>query len=168
MAQTESLLGAVSWSIVETVSGRELGAGHKDVDLEGMRVEKHRTPEGQTFYRKWIELTDPFAFALAEFPRRSAAEITGFGFIAVRHDVETMSWEWFNVSSPNEATKLQETGTIRFEIAQVGTMYEVVRTEFISDVSLRLVKPNGDPALEPSWRTIIRAGTVIDWPAYEP
>ena len=164
MAQGDGALGSVHWAVVETVSGQELGSGTIAVGEEDVSVEPHQTAENVTFYKKRIRLTGPFSFAIDEHPGAKLAEVKGFGLTATHDDVNAYSWEWFNVASPTEAVKLQEGGRLRIDIEEVACGWEVTKTEFLTDVSLRLTRFFGDPSQEPYWRVVIRKGSCVAWP----
>lgn len=168
MAQSDEALGTVHWAVIETVTGREIGAGTLDVSSEDVTIEEHRTAENVTFYKKRVRLTGPFSFAIDEHPCRDGEEMKGFGFTATNDEVGAYSWEWFNVTSPTEAVKLQEEGRLKIDIAKVACGTEVIKTEFLTDVSLRLTRFFGDPTQEPFWRVLIRKGSCVAWPAVEP
>lgn len=165
MAQGDGALGSVSWSVVETEHGRELGAGTLELTEGSIEVNEHLTSENVIYYRKSIGLTGAFSFSIDEHPAKKVEELKGFGFKGERSDVQAFSWEWFNVTGPTEAVKLQEEGRLAIEIAQAPKGWEVVRTEFLTDVSLRVTRFDGDPIKEPSTRILIRKGSWIEWPA---
>ncbi len=83
----------------------------------------------------------------------------------IRNDKFTFSWEWFIVDSESHATKLQEIGELAITVSRVGPGWEVTRTEFLSDVSFRVIPfPKGDPK-NPTWRVKIFKGSIITWPS---
>ena len=164
MAQGDGALGNVSWSVVETEHGRELGSGMLDLTEESIAVDEHLTSENVIYYRKSVGLTGPFSFSIDEHPGRTLAEVKGFGLKGERSDVQAFSWEWFNVTGLTEAVKLQEEGRLAIEIAQAPKGWEIVSTKFLTDVSLRVTRFDGDPFKEPSTRILIRKGSWITWP----
>lgn len=113
MAQGDGACGTVVWAVVETVTGKEVGSGRLAVGAEDVTVAEHRTAENMIYYRKSVRLTGPFQFAIDEHPDRRAEDLKGFAMMGINDDVQAYSWEWFNVSGPNEATKLQEEGKDR-------------------------------------------------------
>ncbi len=165
MAQGDGALGNVGWAVVESETGREAASGSLDLAAESFEVNEHLTSENVIYFRKSICLTGPFSFSIDEHPGRTLADVKGFGLKAERDDVQSFSWEWFNVVSPTEAVKLQEEGKLAVEIAQAPKGWEVLRTEFLTDVSLRITRFDGDPVKEPSTRVTIRKGSWVEWPA---
>jgi len=167
MAQCGDASGVVDWAVIETVTGKVLGEGQLDLSTSEVLIDKHYTAEQVMYYRKRVCLFDSFSIAFDEHPGKSADDVKGFGFTASNEGQNTYSWEWFNVVSPTEAVKLQEEGTLAIEIAQVACGWEVVRTEFLTDASLRLTRFFGDPSQEPYWRVTIKKGSWISWPSVE-
>jgi hypothetical protein len=164
MSQSSDGLGMVDWSVIETVSGNVLGGGQLSVTCDDVTIDEHRNSDNVTYYRKRIQLFGPFSFAIDEHPTKAAGDLKGFGFKGEKEDHQTFSWEWFNIVSPTEAVKLQEDGRVGIEICQFDKGWEVARTEFLTDVSLRITRFDGDPSLEPFWKVIIRQGSWIAWP----
>lgn len=165
MAQGDGALGSVGWVIVQTDTNEQIGAGTVSVEEGDIVVEEHKTSEGVTYFRKTIRLMGPFKFSIDEHPGRTPSELTGFGLTADNDDLKTFSWEWFNVTGATEATKLQEQGKLRIEVGKTEGGWEVLCTEFLSDVSLRITRFEGDPSKEPFWRVWIRRGSWVAWPA---
>ncbi len=165
MAQGDGALGNVHWAVIETVTGKEVANGALVVGVEDVQVDEHRTAENLTYYRKCIRLSGPYRFAIDEHPDKRPEDLKGFGLTGINDEVQTYSWEWFNVTCPTEATKLQEEGKIAIAVSHSPVGYEVTRTEFLTDVSLRLTRFFGDPTQEPFWRIAIRKGSWIEWPA---
>ena len=164
MAQGSEALGRVDWAVVDTESGREIESGVLDLVEENIAVNDHLNSDNLVYYRKSIALTGPFSFSIDEHPGRTSGELKGFLFKGERSDAQAFSSEWFNVTGPNEATKLQEPGKLAIEIGQGAHGWEVVRTEFETDVSLRICRFDGDPYKEPSIRITIRKGSWVAWP----
>jgi hypothetical protein len=78
----------------------------------------------------------------------------------------TFSWEWFEVKTPTEAIKLQESGQLEIRFKECDSRWEVGYTKFLSDISFRISlctaeKPKPD---KPTWRLNIREGSYITWP----
>lgn len=167
MAQSGEASGIVDWAVIETVSGTELGAGQLSITGDSITIDKHYTAEQVLYYRKSIGLFDTFSFAFDEHPGKSPDDVKGFVFAASNEGQNTYSSEWFNIVSPTEAVKLQEEGRLAIEIAKVACGWEVVRTEFLTDASLRLTRFFGDPSQEPYWRVLIKKGSWISWPSIE-
>ena len=163
MEPSNEASGDLIYSVIETESGRELASGRSAIDA--VEIEEHLSAENLTFFRKRIRLDGPFQFAIDEHPDKSAEDLKGFALMGIHDEVQTYSWEWFNVTSTTEATKIQEEGRISIKVGETVCGWEVVRTEFLTDVSLRLTRFFGDPTLEPFWRVMIRKGSWVSWPA---
>ncbi|RYG17746.1 hypothetical protein EON82_23490 [bacterium] len=157
-------LGIVDWAVIESVSGNVVAQGRTQIGAGDVTVDEHRNSDNVTYYRKRIKLSGPFSFSIDEHPTRSSGDLKGFGFKGEKEDHNTFSWEWFNIVNPNEAVKLQEDGRVGIEICQFDKGWEVARTDFLSDVSLRITRFDGDPSLEPFWRVIIKQGSWVAWP----
>jgi hypothetical protein len=115
---------------------------------------------------KTIQLTNEFAIEMAEFPVANVTEKQGFGINGRTTDIQSFSWEWFNVQDSKNAAKLQESGQLGIELKQVGTNWEITRTDFNTDVSLRIMRMGTDPpGSPPRWRINISKGSTITWPS---
>lgn len=164
MSQSGDGLGVVDWSVIETVSGTEVGGGRLEIGVGDVSVDEHRNSDNLLYYRKRIKLFGPFSFAIDEHPTKSPGELKGFGFKGEKEDHQTFSWEWFNIVGDSQAENLQKDGRVAIEICQFDRGWEVARTEFLTDVSLRITRFDGDPSLEPFWRVLIKQGSWIAWP----
>jgi hypothetical protein len=76
----------------------------------------------------------------------------------------TFSWEWFVIDNEKHATKLQESGELRIRATKVGQGREIVYTEFLSDVSFRILSVD-DPVMSPKWRVKVVKGSLVRWPS---
>ena len=61
-------------------------------------------------------------------------------------------------------TKLQESGKLRIQSKQVGQGWDLVYTEFLSNVSFRVGR-HGDNPMKPKWRVLVLKGSAIHWPS---
>lgn len=95
-------------------------------------------------------------------PSSPEEDYGGFGLTGNRDDLETFSWEWFNVQRPGHATKLQESGELSFDKRKTPNGTEINHMLFLTDVSIRVSRRN-DPC-KTEWRIKIFKGSVIDWP----
>lgn len=145
---------SLKWEITDS-KGKVIGQGERnfeasDFKLKGSRRDAH--------VDKTLELSDNFVLRIAEFFERDKS---GFGLVASRTDQQTFSWEWFEVDSPTHATKLQEAG----ELSISTERGELTRTEFLTDVSLRVIRfPGGADPRNPDWRVRIAKGSYVNWP----
>ena len=71
MSQRGDGCGVVDWSVIETVSGNELGGGQIEVCPTDVEVDEHRNSDNVTYYRKRIRLFGPFSFSIDEHPTGS-------------------------------------------------------------------------------------------------
>jgi hypothetical protein len=128
--------------------------------------------------RKFCPLNDLFSFGIAhalsphtDLP--SDTELTGFALLSGHAREDVASWGWFDIDGPGHAIKRQETGELAIEVAEIGGSWDIIRTELLSDISIRLipfglagVKLEGMSInLKPSWRLNIAKGSVIHWPS---
>jgi hypothetical protein len=108
-------------------------------------------------------LEAPFSFALSVTPKWDPSR--GFGLVALKSDDEELfSWDWFHVDRRGHAVKLQESGERSFSTGRTDSGIDIIRTEFLTDVSLRLAKLKELPC-NLRWRIRILAGSVIYWPS---
>lgn len=121
---------------------------------------------GRPHTSKRVRLGADFWLVLPEHP--GPGRPSGTALQATREGHQTFGWEWFDLDeSGATATKRQESGTPGMEWALNRDGYqEVVRTVFVSDVSLRGMAATGSARREPVWRVRVRvlAGSVIRWP----
>jgi len=150
------VVGHVAWTITDE-AGTNLGSGEKDVKLGDMKIDRMTGREVGALTSVEFPLTPPFSMSLSQ----SEDARQGFGFTARREDQPTFGWDWFTVSG-NRATKLQESGELAIEFE--GN--RISRTEFLTDVSLRVTRmdTSSDP-LRPQWRVLIQKGSHVSWPS---
>jgi TonB family protein len=161
----DKIIGSLKWEIREEVSGKILASGDGPVHLKDVWIIETPNPT-QRQTTKTIKLTDEFVIEMSEFPAHTVTSITGFGISARRLDVQSLSWEWFNLQDSKRASKLLEGGELAIDLEQVNGDWEVTRTEFMSDVSLRIVRMRLDPpGSPPYWRIHIFKGSTITWPS---
>ncbi|MCH7903172.1 MAG: hypothetical protein IH944_01240 [Armatimonadetes bacterium] len=185
--ETERKIGHLAW-VATDKTHEVIDEGEKDVVLADVEItvcgnfldvlkvpclpklaRGHRVQ-----HSKMIELSDQFSFGTSGGASEVRAESSGFGFTARRliHE-DTGSWEWFNIDGSEHATKHQETGEVAMKIEKVGKVWEVVRTEFLTDVSIRIARmgveafklSNKGFGIEFDWRVRILKGSVVLWPS---
>ena len=156
--QTE--IGEVSYVIVDCTSNSELARGTVQVKLEDATVESIESPS-ITIVHLSFPLTSEFTLGLAG--QKGQGE--GFALKATKVNEQTFCWEWFNVESDSRATKLQESGELAIAFAKRGGHEQIVRTEFLSDVSLRISRFGDKAKPEPVWRVNIAKGSWVAWPS---
>jgi hypothetical protein len=101
-----------------------------------------------------------------EFPAPSSADKKGFGFTVKCADLPCRSWKWFSVQDGKKGYKSQEGGALGIDVEQVGSNWEITRTQFTTDVSLRVYQVGLDPVgSAPRWRINISKGSTIKWPS---
>jgi TonB family protein len=162
----EKEIGTLKWEIREEATGQILARGDGPVRLKdvGLRDSGQLTARRQT--PKTIQLTKEFAIEMAEFPVANVTDKTGFGIAARKTDIQSFSWEWFNIQDSRHAAKLQESGELGIELKQVDSYWEITRTDFTTDVSLRIIRLGTDPpGSPPYWRINISKGSSITWPS---
>ena len=75
---------------------------------------------------------------------------------------QTWRLEWFNVQDSKHAVKLQEGGELGIDL-KVNGDWEITKTEFTSDVSLRIIRMGVDPPGSPLyWRINISKGSSLN------
>ena len=154
------MIGFLDWQITEVATGRELASDKRNIGFSDIKVDMVETTEFG-LQQLSLELSLPFVISL---PRSLVPEadgkLSGFGFSARREDIPSFSWEWFIVSNPQLAEKLQETGKLGIETVNG----EVVRTDFLSNASLRIVEMSMPVNLEAKWRIQVLEGSWMRWP----
>jgi hypothetical protein len=158
-------IGQLDWEIVECASGTTVAAGNGPVLAKDIVISEDKDLGGSVSFDKCLHLDKGFSITMAEFPEASRADVTGFGITADRDGEETFSWEWFDVDRESHAVKRQESGDLEFSVANVGQRWEVARTTFASDVSLRIDPRGGAWRNKPTWRIKVRKGSYVIWPA---
>jgi hypothetical protein len=157
-------LGTISWVIHNAKTKQVLDKGTRQLRGQDIEVFDVSDSDGR-FFRKRIRLNGTFDLAMVEMPEATKNEHSGFGMVARRTDQGTFSWEWFVIDDDNHATKLQEQGKLRIRLAETANGWEVLETEFLTDVSLRIERMDFIPLPDPEWRVTIREGSVIRWPS---
>ena len=162
----QAVIGKLAWEVTEPLTGQTLSSGDREIFLQEVQIET-LSADGRTIMTKKIPLGGHFYMAMAEAPSKDRSEkMAGFGLTAGRDDERAFSWEWFVPDSETHAVKLQETGELVITTAQVGSKWEVVRTEFLTDTSLRVMRmTEGAAPFQATWRIAIRKGSSITWPS---
>ncbi len=155
------VIGAIRWVITDR-AGKVLGKGDKKVLLRDVSI---TVRDGEPGGNKRIRLSNHFSLEMSEQPPTSKQEVSGFGMVSSRDDVDTFCWEWFVVDRPGHATKLQETGDLGIALTQVGGYWEVTRTNFLQDISFRVNPMTDSPGEDARWRVKILKGSTVTWPS---
>jgi hypothetical protein len=164
-ADADKIVGHLAWVITDTGTNAVVAQGTTDVRVRDIRVTDKSSSDGPN-YSKTIRLNDEFSLSMAEFPERTKDELQGFGMTADREGGGSFCWEWFDIDSDEHATKLQESGVLRIRSAKGGQGWEIVYTEFLSDVSFRVSGLGVDDLVKgPKWRVNVAKGSVIQWPS---
>lgn len=87
----------------------------------------------------------------------------GFALKGSVDGAQMFSWDWFEVERPGFARKIQEGGELAFEIALRDGKHQIVMTELLSDISIRL-KALSAPRDQLAFRINLKKGSVIHWP----
>jgi hypothetical protein len=161
--ERNKIIGHLSWIATETGSNTVVARGDSDIRMGDIQVFDRSTAR-ETSYSKAIRLNDTFLLELADVPPKIQTELRGFGMIAFREDVPASGWDWFDTDNAEHATKLQEGGELRIESKQTGPAWELVYTEFLTDVSFRLGLDDENP-MKPKWRVLVLKGSTIRWPS---
>jgi hypothetical protein len=157
------VLGEIDWELSDGKTGEVMRNGRKAAVLAEVTLELLEAPDGRqaTIH---FPLTEHFRFGIAS-SISVTANISGFALQAMRDDEKTFCWDWFNVDSLTHATKIQESGELAIVIAGEAAQWQIVRTEFRTDVSIRVARfGEGNDPRKPEWRVLIRKGSVVNWP----
>jgi len=163
-------IGMLEWEIREVATGELLDSGKKTVELKDIKITEMIGEDGRIFFPKRVFLGKGFYFEMFESPQRSRSEVTGFGLTVEHESIHTFSWEWFNIGWPwfniGWAIKLQEFGVLAIAVKQIDSRWEVTRTRFLTDISLRVDLFGSElPKDNPKWRVTIRKGSYMTWPS---
>lgn len=156
-AKETTSIGHLSWEITETTSGKILGKGSRSVKANEVQV----ISKDSGYLEQRIPLSDAFYVKLNA--GRNEEPFIGFGMAAGKDDERTFCWEWFEVTAANRARKLQESGELEFQTERIGGFWEVVRTRFLSDVSMRVIEWSNRSGTDPTWRVRILKDSEIEW-----
>jgi len=143
-------------------------------DIQNIRDECFQDPSAtevaETWYHKSLQLSEDYYVGYSEHP--STSGYVGFGFGSGIGKIPnspacklTFSWDWFNVTSPGVAVKLQESGGLEFEQHDLATGPEITHMVFKTDVSLRIFRMGASIPTKPDWRILVREGSEIFWPS---
>ncbi len=157
------LLGHVDWEATDARNLELVAKGEKVVRLGEMTIRELQSPD-QHLFAKQLPLGEQFTLGIANGPW-STSQLAGFALLSSREGEEpTFCWEWFEPNGPTRATKLQETGELDVQIGCFDGSWLIVRTEFLTDVSLRVKRMDGSSPTEFDWRVLIRRGSWVEWP----
>jgi hypothetical protein len=163
--EPDRIVGKLNWVVREVDTGKTIADGGREVRVRDVRIEKVSATDDPFFPKKiWFNMD--FYLEMSEFPQAERSGKEGFGLNVNRRFLDTFCWEWFNIDSDNHATKLQESGELAIDIKKVNSQWEITRTEFLSDVTLRAF-PRGAIASvdKPKWRVTILKGSYVNWPS---
>jgi hypothetical protein len=141
-------------------------------DIERIRGEIHRYPSsdevGEIWFLKTIQVSPQYHISYAEHP--AADPLVGFGFSSGLGEVPqevgcglTFSWDWFNVTGPGAAEKLQGSGELSFEQRRTEFGLEITRMTFETNVLFRIAKRGGADPTKPDWQILVEQGSEIHW-----
>ncbi|MDZ4838025.1 MAG: hypothetical protein SGJ27_29935 [Candidatus Melainabacteria bacterium] len=150
------MISTVKWLIYETATKSLVCRGETTVNPSDVEIKKVGT-----ISMKKIELGAHFNFSLAENTEKHGR---GFGLKGDRDDEQTFSWDWFVIDRVGHANKLQESGELSFETTMTQSGSEISRMEFLTDVCIRIADRSNKNPLNPTWRIMIFAGSIIWWP----
>lgn len=157
-ADDPTTVGNLSWEIAEESTKKVLGTGTREILASDVQV-----IADSEYLEQRIPLSDGFYLKLNA--GREDKPFIGFGMAAGRDYQQTFCWEWFNVAGPNRAVKLQEKGELEFESEKLGKNYEVTKTKFLTDISMRVADFEKSPKPgEFDWRVKIMKGSEVEWP----
>jgi hypothetical protein len=163
--QDETVIGELDWVIISAITKETLDAGYTNVLLKDVEIEFTDSPMIRKLTRKRFLLTDEFALSVCSRLQENP-DFSGFALTGEKINVRTFSWDWFDIDSPTHATKRQERGELGLVIANPSKEWEVIKIEFLTDVSVR-IKKFGEDAEDKTvdWRINIRRGSHITLPS---
>lgn len=160
-------IGSIAWIATEGTSGEVVSEGHRTYRAADVELSEPRSGKKVgLMYRKKVRLDDVFSFEMVETPSGGPNDMKGFGLTSAQKGEVRFCWEWFDVVAPGRAKKLQEGGELAIEVAPARLGWEVVKTEFLTDISIRLFNMGLPFDLEkPLWRVRILKGSTMRWPS---
>ncbi len=163
------IIGSLDWTITECATGTILAQGRTEPALGEVSINTLEGPDG-ILAMKQFPLTDGFTFGVSTGLTDNMGLI-GFALVARRTDERSFCWEWFNVDNERHAKKIQETGELAVVTDNPNGQWQIVRTEFLTDVSIRVMQRQEDgsgedgPDMTPTWRVLVRRGSWVNWPS---
>jgi hypothetical protein len=162
---TPDQVGYLMWELRDNSSKKVLDEGKSIVLKNDVYTDTGTLEIGATYYEQSIALNPNFAIGIRLVPQIYRSDIVGFGMVLKRRDIETFSWDWFDIQDTKIANKLQEGGQLEYEIGVVKSKWDITYLNFLSDVILRCYIPAeaeiGNP---PNWTVTIFKGSYIKWP----
>lgn len=165
-SESTRVIGQLNWNIVECDTGSILAQGNNPITAKDITIIEVTNSKG-TWYSKQITLERGFFLDIIQGPQNNENGMTGIGLSGGYENEPVFSFEWFDVIEAGHAIKRQESGCLEFTTARVSSRIEIARTEFSSDVSLRLQRKNFSSLFRSKrdWRINILAHSYVIWPS---
>ena len=157
----EPLCGKIKWILKDNLTGKILNSGTTNIYKKDIYIERRRAKDGQVFYSKSIALNSNFIIGISIYPEKDKYKKTGFGMWLDRKDMDTFSWEWFDIKSKEIAVKRQYYGLIEYGVDLINSKWEFTRTKFLSDTVFRC-KISGKQH-KTRWTVTIYKDSYINW-----
>ena len=165
----ERSLGSIRWIAYERGNEQSIAEGTAEPKLAEVLVEL-TDRENNPLLSKTVPLNDEFSLSINGSVPESGT-LMGFAIQGKRTNETAFCWEWFQIDSPGHAIKIQEQGSLEFELATRGGLVQITKIVFPTDISLRVSRMNFDstPTAEsvrdnPDWRVNILKGSTMKWP----
>jgi hypothetical protein len=163
-----SSCGLVRWQILEQGLERPIEAGETVLEISDIAVEQVRGQDERELIVRRIALGSGTSVILAQTPEMERARVRGFGLSASRTGAQTFGWDWFHVEADGRAKKIQEEGVLEVELEETRRGWQIGRTVFLTDVSLRIFGDGlmglaGVMSNRPRWRVQIERGSSVRW-----
>ena len=179
----DRLIGRLEWEITEREGCRVIEEGATDVRLEDVEFRHYAgiasvIPIVRNFWKtdhvtRSVRIGDVFEFSLAG-DYSVEGPLSSFALCVPRtDDVHAFSFEYFKIDALGHASKFHESGELGIKVLRVDPRWELVKTEFLTDVTLRAV-PMGFSMLKLTqqgidinikWFVKIKRGSVMNWPS---
>jgi hypothetical protein len=158
----EIVIGHLMWQAVECRTGTLVSEGDRLIWRSDVTVQRGED-DGKAVIPKTVSLSPPFTLTMGEFPVPTLHDLVGFGLGAENLDLRTFSWEWFTVDGARAFT--EEGFRLEIETEETPLGWQVSRTQFMSDVSLKIFDfDSEEEEPEPEWCVTIRKDSYIEWP----
>lgn len=160
----DQVIGHLRWLIKDVEASNLVAQGDSTLKLEDARALLIESPTDRLLSISF-PLSNGFKLGIAGHTSEKGP-VRGFALKGSRGEERTFSWEWFDVDTSDRAIKLQEGGELKIEVAKRGSEWQVIRTDFLTDISVRItdgLKPA--QRHEVDWRINISRGSTIRWPS---
>jgi len=160
-------VGRLRWELRDK-DGNIIASDDNWVYDKDIVTQKAVATDGTIYYEKSILLTGNFFIGISDFPISAKSQLGGFGMWLMRTDVDTSSWDWFDIIDDKTANKLQGGGQLGYALEIVDSKWQIARITFLTDIVLRTnttESMTSEPTWHenPTWTVKILQDSFINW-----